>query len=63
MIICDHKNIFKGSASPKFYKDIREIALKLGMDQVLEKQLKSGGIQFRFEMWDNIVPDKRIKNG
>lgn len=51
---CEHKNIAKGSASPKLYEKIKKISLSLGMTLIKEKKLKSGSIQFRFEKWDEI---------
>lgn len=59
--ICTHKNICKGTASPNLYQKVREISLKLGMEQVLEKTLKSGKIKFRFEMWEPIKLENLVQ--
>ena len=44
----------KGTGSPALYEKVKAIALKLGMEQTVEKKLKSGSIKFRFEKWDDI---------
>ena len=52
--ICDHKSIMKGHADPRTYLTIKAIALSQNMELKKEKILKSGNIQYRFEVWDEI---------
>lgn len=52
-LLCDHKSIMQGTASPNMYEKVKKIAEQLGMTQIKERVLKSGRIQFRYELVDD----------